>query len=105
MIVKPIDLAMVQQMNEVSNIKNNENQKPMVDQQNIMTQVQKEVANKAEQVVKKDNADKNESKFDAKDKSNNEYAKDGKLVNRKKKRDDGKVFLKDQNVADFDIKI
>lgn len=41
MIVRPVDFAVVQQMNEVSHIKQEENQRPVVEQQTITTQVQK----------------------------------------------------------------
>ena len=38
MIVRPVDFAVVQQMNEVSHIKQEENQRPVVEQQTITTQ-------------------------------------------------------------------
>lgn len=57
MIVRPVDFAVVQQMNEVSHIKQEENQRPVVEQQTITTQVQKETDTKAEQVQHKENAD------------------------------------------------
>ena len=41
--MKPIDVAMIQQINEVSNIKLSQDHKPMVEQQTISTMVQKEV--------------------------------------------------------------
>ena len=46
MIVRPVDFAVVQQMNEVSHIKQEENQRPVVEQQTITTQVQKETDTK-----------------------------------------------------------
>ena len=46
MIVRPVDFAVVQQMNEVSHIKQEENQRPVVEQQTITTQVQKETQNR-----------------------------------------------------------
>ena len=42
MIVRPVDFAVVQQMNEVSHIKQEENQRPVVEQQTITTQIQKQ---------------------------------------------------------------
>ena len=54
MIVRPVDFAVVQQMNEVSHIKQEENQRPVVEQQTITTQVQKETDTKAEQVQHKE---------------------------------------------------
>ena len=49
------------------------------------------------------NADNETGKYDAKDKSNNEYSGEGN--SRKKKKSDGKVFVKGQGSADFDVKI
>lgn len=104
MIVKPIDLAMVQRMNDVSVIKQQENAKPMVDQQIISTQVEKEVNAKTEQVTKKENADNSDRKFDAKDKSDNEYYGKQSRRNSNQNESDGKVFIKNTNNS-FDVKI
>ena len=95
MIVRPVDFAVVQQMNEVSHIKQEENQRPVVEQQTITTQVQKETDTKAEQVQHKEN--------DAKDKSQNEYP-DGHHPGKKGSKD-GKFFIKGQEIVDIDIKI
>jgi hypothetical protein len=105
MIVKPIDLAVMQQMNEVSHIKHNENQRPVVEQQTISTQVQKETDSKAEQVTSKENADNAQKKYDAKDKSENEYHGSGHSDRKGRQTDDGRVTIKGQNTMDFDIRI
>ena len=93
----------VQQMNEVSHIKQEENQRPVVEQQTITTQVQKETDTKAEQVQHKENADNHQKKYDAKDKSQNEYP-DGHHQGKKGSKD-GKFFIKGQEIVDIDIKI
>ena len=103
MIVRPVDFAVVQQMNEVSHIKQEENQRPVVEQQTITTQVQKETDTKAEQVQHKENADNHQKKYDAKDKSQNEYP-DGHHQGKKGSKD-GKFFIKGQEIVDIDIKI
>ena len=89
MVIKPVEFAMIQQ--------------PMTEQQTITQQVQKDINVHSQQVNKKDNADNETGKYDAKDKSNNEYSSEGD--SRKKKKSDGKVFIKGQGSADFDVKI
>lgn len=104
MIVKPMEFGMIQQQNAVSQIKHNENARPAVEQQNMVQIKQRNDEIRAEQVVKKDNADNFSKSFDAKDKSSNEYFSDGKGESSKKK-SDGKVIIKGQGNVDFDIKI
>lgn len=101
MSVRPVDIMMVQQMNEVSQIKHNETAKPAMQQFNISQQVQKDVENRAEQVTQKSDIDNREKKFDAKEKSDNEYQK--KQNNKKNK--DGKVTLKNKSDSNFDMKV
>ena len=72
-------------------------------QHHLLQQVQKDINVHSQQVNKKDNADNETGKYDAKDKSNNEYSGEGN--SRKKKKSDGKVFVKGQGSADFDVKI
>lgn len=103
MIVKPIDFAVVQQTNEVSHIKQQENQRPVAEQQTITTQVQKDSNVKAEQVRHKDNADNSNKKYDAKDKSQNEYP--GNKYSDKNGKKDGKVSVKGRHIVDIDIRI
>ena len=93
MIVRPVDFAVVQQMNEVSHIKQEENQRPVVEQQTITTQVQKETDTKAEQVQHKENADNHQKKYP-----------DGHHQGKKGSKD-GKFFIKGQEIVDIDIKI
>lgn len=101
MSVRPVDLMMVQQMNEVSQIKHNETSRPVTQQFNISAQVQKDTDNKAEQVTQKDDVDNGNRKFDAKDKSDNEYH--GQKKDNQKQ--DGKVTIKNKREFNFDIKV
>ena len=82
MLVKPAEFGMIQQQNTVSQIRHEEDAKPMAEQQTMVVQSQKEAEIKAEQVVHKDDTDNRQKKFDAKDKSDNEYQS-----GHKKKRD------------------
>ena len=97
MVIKPVEFAMIQQQNNVAKSQYNAENRPMTEQ------VQKDINVHSQQVNKKDNADNETGKYDAKDKSNNEYSGEGN--SRKKKKSDGKVFVKGQGSADFDVKI
>lgn len=105
MIVKPVEFGMIQQTNTVSQIRHDEEAKPMVEQQTIVVQSQKEANIKSEKVNHKDDADNRQHKFDAKEKSNNEY--EAEHNNKHKKNSDGKVIIKGQEYQDidFDVKI
>ena len=61
-----IDIMMVPQMNEVSHIKQSENMRPATEQMNIVSNVDKKVENKSEQVTKKDDVENKGHKFDVK---------------------------------------
>ena len=104
MMVRPSEFGMIQQMDNVSQVKQYENSRPMAEQQTLVQQMQKDTETKLEQIRHKDNADNEKKKFDAKDKSGNEYA-GGQPDNKKRRKNDGTFFIKGQGVTDFDIKI
>ncbi|MBQ4283767.1 MAG: hypothetical protein IJB96_07570 [Lachnospira sp.] len=101
MSIRPIDVMTMQQINEVTQIKQNDSMRPVAQQMNITQEIQKEVNTKAEQVNKKDDADKSDRKFDARDKSDNEYY--GQKKNKDNK--DGRVTVKIQGESSFDMKV
>ncbi|MBE5925867.1 MAG: hypothetical protein E7270_02740 [Lachnospiraceae bacterium] len=102
MIVRPgVVHGVIQRNVDVSQVKQNEDMKGLVDQSNIQTAEKKANEIKHETVVKQDNADKKQDKFDAKEKGSNEYYGNG---NQKRKRqEEGKVTLKGK--SGFDVKI
>lgn len=103
MVIKPVEFAMIQQQNDVAKSQYNAENRPMTEQQTITQQVQKDINVHSQQVNKKDNADNETGKYDAKDKSSNEYSSE--KDSRKKKKSDGRVFVKGQGSIDFDVKI
>lgn len=105
MSVRPVDMLMLQQINEVSHIRQIENARPMQEQAAIINHEQKEVETKAEQVNQKDDVDNQSQKYDARDKSNNEYHGNDNNHKQKKNKDDGIVRLKSSDNGGFDIKI
>ena len=100
MLVKPAEFGMIQQQNTVSQIRHEQDAKPMAEQQTMVVQSQKEAEIKAEQVVHKDDTDNRQKKFDA-----NEYQSGHKK--KREKTSDGKVIIKGQEYRniDFDVKI
>ena len=98
MIVRPMEFGMIQQQNTVSHVR------PMVEQQTTAVQLQKDIHTRAEQVNHKEDPNNRQKKFDAKDKSDNEY-QSGHKERKNQTSEDGKVFIKDLEDIDFDVKV
>ena len=54
MIVRPMEFGMIQQQNTVSQVRHNEDVRPMVEQQTTAVQLQKDIHTRAEQVNHKE---------------------------------------------------
>lgn len=103
MSVSPVDIHIMQRSQDVALQKHNENNKPIVDQNNFQMHFDKETQVKSQGVFRKDNPEKKDSgKYDAKEKGNGMYYSEGHSK-RKEKKEDGKVVLKTQH--SFDMKI
>ena len=103
-LIRPIDFnGLVQRSHEVSNTKQNEDNKPILDQQNIMQNVEKDVQKASHEVIKKQDADYHQRKYDAKEKGRGqEYTNQNQKRKNKEKKD--KVIKKENN-SHFDMKI
>ncbi len=89
---------------DFTTLKQNEDNKAMIDQSNLQRQFDQNVDNKLRQVQQSERTEKEAKKFDAKEKGNGSYAGDGgKNRKQEEKEKDGKVILKGQK--GFDIKI
>lgn len=92
---------------DYTTIKQNEDNKGMVDQTNFQTQFHKEIDQKMTQVHHGDDVRNENGKYDSKEKGGGEYSGDGGKNrgrdDKGKDRADGKVTLKGRN--QFDIKI
>jgi hypothetical protein len=72
--------------NDIAQIKANEDNRAMTNQNTFQTQFDKEVDQKANSVNEKENADQNkQEKFDAKEKGKNEYSGNGGKGEKKKR--------------------
>ena len=75
--------------------------KPMVDQQNIQIEVQREEYRQSEQVTRKDDSQMEEHRFDAKEEGKGQYQRQEQ---RKKKQKEDRVVIKGA-IGGFDVKI
>lgn len=108
MTVRPVHLnGMIQNTQDVSAIRHQENQRPAVEQQHIQIREEQKEQSKAQEVNKKDNADKEQKKYDAKEKGSNEYINQRQKKKKEKKENlpDGSVKIKQTMSSGFDIKI
>lgn len=105
MAISPIDISMMQRMNEVAQIKHNENTRSDVQQNAITQNIDKQVNAQAEQVQRKDDSDKSSTEHDAREKGKNTYFSLEKSKREKKENEDnGKVTIK-HSKSSFDMSI
>lgn len=107
MSVRPIVLGgMMQNQQNISNVKQNEDQRPVLHQQQALHTVNKHEEAVARQVLHKDDPQAQEYRFDARDGGKNKYY--GKQQKKKDKQkehlDDGEVRVKGMSTG-FDITI
>ena len=105
MTISRVELqGQVTRAQDFTTIKQNEDNKGVVDQTNFQRQFDKTVDNRLRQVHQGDRAENEGKKYDAKEKGNGSYSGDGgKNRKREEKEKDGRVLLKGQ--GGFDIKI
>ncbi len=106
MTIRPLEMnGVIQRTQDVGTLKQQEDAKPFVDQQNIQGSVVKEERRLASQVTETEQEEQQEFRYDAKEKGGSEYQ--GQQKKRKKKEalaEDGKVIRKGA-MAGFDMKI
>jgi hypothetical protein len=106
MSIRPVEFnGMIQRTEDISNLKHQEDSKPLVDQQNIQSQVERKEAAARHQVVKKENSSQAENHADAREEGRGVYY----TPSRKKKKEEEKkkpdqVVQKSMR-GGFDIKI
>ncbi|MDD6571028.1 MAG: hypothetical protein PUF12_01445 [Thermoflexaceae bacterium] len=102
MAVSPVDISMMQRMNDVAQIKHNEITKPDVMQNAITHDMEKQIYANAEQIRKKDDANPSDTRHDAREKGKNSYFGNGGK-DKKRQEAEGKVTIK--GAGSFDMKI
>lgn len=103
MAIGPIELTgMVTRSQDISLFKQNEDNKPMIDQSNIQVNIQKKAQEQNHQVTNAEKSEYLENRFDAKEQGNGAYQQ-----NRNKKKKDEKpeegIFKK--ATSGFDMRI
>lgn len=105
MSINPILMnATIQRVQDFSNMKQNVDQKSAVEQSMIQHNVQKTEQQKANQVIRQDNADMMHKKFDARERGGNAYKGDGGR-NRKHQEPKKGVTPQLDKSGGFDMKI
>jgi len=104
MAIGPIEMqGTIARTQDFTTIKQNEDQKGLINQSNMQQQFNKEIKERPHQVRQQENADYMNRKFDSQEKGDNQYAGDGGKNRQKEKEEEGRVIIKGQ--ASFDIKI
>ena len=104
MAIGPIELqGTIARTQDFTTIKQNEDQKGLINQSNMQQQFNKEIKDRPHQVSQQENADFMNRKFDPQEKGDNQYAGDGGKNRQKRKEEEGRVVIKGQ--TGFDIKI
>lgn len=104
MSIRPVDLSgMLQRTHDVTTLKQNEDNKPIVQQHFLHAEQMKQEQKMAQQVTKAEEKDNDNYRYDAKEKGNNQY-EGSQDKQKKKKENDGKVIIKGQRPG-FDVKI
>lgn len=94
----------IQRTQDYTVLKHQENMKSTIDQSNVQLKIDKTVEERANQVVRGDDASRSENDGDAKEKGKGQYAGDGGA--RRKKQEvpkEGKVVMK--GVSHFDMSV
>lgn len=105
MSIRPVEFSgMVQRSQDVSTLKQNEDNKPMLQQQNVQMQFSKETIHHMQQVTHANDSDNPKQKFDAREKGSNEYENRRNKKKKAEEKNSGKVSAK-AAPSGFDMKI
>lgn len=104
MAINPINYAMIQRTNDVGTLKHNEDNRPMVNQQNIQVQVDKREDTLRHQVTNKEESERAKNDADAREEGKNKYRKRGQKKKEKAPAGEDRVVRK-QSSGGFDISI
>lgn len=96
--------AMIQRTNDVGGIKQQEENKPVMEQHSIQTQQAKQEHALMHKVAKSEKKENDNYRYDAKEKGNGSYQEQKKRKKKEEAQNNGKVVVKGQE-SRFDIKI
>lgn len=105
MSIRPIDFnGMVQRTQDVGTLKQNQDNKPMLDQQVFAGKVQKDVQQNMQQVTQSEESQYYQKKYDAREKGSNQYQGNSQRNKKDNKKKEDKVINKTEYKG-FDITI
>lgn len=96
-----LQIATITRTQDFTAIKQNEDNKGLIQQANMGQELKKEIEHRAQEVHKRDNSDWHNKKFDAKEKGSNEYSGNGGSKRRQMSKE--QVVVKQRQ--GFDMKI
>lgn len=103
MAMGSIELATIARLQDYTTIKQNEDNRGLAQQSNLVQQMDHDNQQKTRQVTESDNAQWHQKNPNAKEKGNGNYAGDGGRNRKKQKESDGRVLVNGRE--HFDIKI
>lgn len=104
MAINPIEVnGMLVRTQDLSAIKQNEDNRAILQQGNVANSVVKKMQEKHEQVVNAEKTEYNEYRYDAKEKGNGSYQGNRRKKENKEKEEDGKIVKKQP--GGFDMRI
>ena len=99
-MIRPVEFqGVVQRNQDMASVNQNENDKPFINHENVVAQIEKQTETKIRDVNEKDNADNQGQK----DKGSNEYFGDGGKKKKHFSNTAGTVKIKERR--NFDVKI
>lgn len=103
MAMGAIELATIARSQDYTTIKQNEDNRGLMQQSSLVQQMDHDNRQKTRQVTESDQTQWHQKKPDAKEKGNGNYTGDGGRNRKKQKESDGKVLVKTEK--HFDIKV
>ena len=105
MAISPILMSgVVQRADDIGALKNQQDARPVAEQQNAQGQMTKKVEAQSHQVQRKDNSERGDTDADAREKGKNSYFFQGKKNGKKQENTTGDRVIK-KTTGGFDIKI
>lgn len=105
MSIRPVEFnGMVQRTQDVSTLKQNEDNKPVFEQHVLSGKLQKDVQKSLQQVKHGDDTENYQKKYDAREKGSNEYEGSQSKKKKKENQKEGQVLRKSM-YSGFDMKI
>lgn len=104
MAIRPVDMGIIQRTDDVGIIKHQQDSKPMIQQQNVQTQMERRDEMLTHQVTNSEQGSKLENHTDAKEEGKNAYFFHKKKKEKKNEKTGDRVIKKDSGFG-FDVKI